>query len=483
MQRNKFNTLIPAFLKKTLWLFLLLICISSASAQQFNLYNSRTLYDVFENPSQSAYQIDTSRRIAFNFFIPTVTINATASGSANPAFKTLIYQGVVNGNNIPVGENKFNTIAFNTNTYIAMGRWLHTVKKSQEIGLSWQVRNDGRIKATNETLAIFDDYDLFSNTTSAKGFFNNKGYNQSYHQFSLSYRQDVNKRLSIGAKGSILSGITYTAFRVIQSDLIIDEEEDLIDVSVVGNLRSSFKFDNFDSQAIKPKFKNPGLSLTTSASYKLRNGWFVMGNLKDIGFIKWNKSSYEYNFIATNIEINNVSNSSADNRLTDSLDQRISNSSTNRSYFSLLNGKAEVLINKNYGNYQPNLILSKSLYYDGADIVLTNNYHYRNFVLTASANYNTSKYLAIGGQFMVKSPNTEFFIGSDHLFKSLEMIKDARRDTGPYSSGYTAMSFYMGFGIKFGRVLEHPANANFVPGFNEPWGTRLLRGIFKKKSQ
>lgn len=470
-------------MKTTLGLFFLVSCGSPAFAQQFNLYNSRTLYDVFENPSQSAYQIDTSRRTAFNFFIPTVTINASASGSANPAIKTLIYDGIVNGDNILIGENKFNTIAFNTNTYIAMFRWLHTVKKSQEIGLSWQVRNDGRVKATNETLAIFDDYDLFSNTTSANRFFNNKGYNQSYHQFSLSYRQNVNKRLSIGAKGSLLSGITYTAFKVIQSDLIIDKEEDLIDVSLIGNLRSSFKFDNFDTQDIKPKFKNPGLSLTTSASYKFRNGWFVMGNLKDIGFIKWNRNSYEYNFNAVNIEIDNASNSSADNRLADSLDERISNSSTNRSYFSLLNGKAELLINKDYGNYQPNLILSKSIYYEGADIVLTNNYHYRNFVFTASADYNTSKYLAIGGQFMVKSPNTEFFIGSDHLLKSLEIIKDARSDMGPYSSGYTGISFYMGFGIKFGRVLEHPANANFIPGFNEPWSTRFFRGLFRKKSQ
>lgn len=452
-------------------------------SQQFNLYNSRTLYDVFENPSQSAYQIDTSRRIAFNFFIPTITINAAASGSANTTFKPLIYDGIVNADNIPIGESKFNTIAFNTNTYLIMLRWLHTVKKSQEIGLSWQVRDDGRIKATNETIAIFDDYDLFNNTASAKGFFNNKGYNQSYHQFSLSYRQDVSKRLSIGLKGSVLSGITYTAFKVTDSDVAIDQEEDIIGVSVMGNLKSSFKFDNFDSQSIKPKFKSPGLSLTAGASYKLRNGWFVMGNLKDLGFIKWNKDSYEYNFDASNIVIVNASNSSADNRLADSLDQRINNSSTNRSYFSLLNGKAEVLVNKNYGNYQPNLILSKSIFYDRADIVLTNNYHYRNFVFTASADYNTSKYLAIGGQFMVKSPNTEFFLGSDQLLKSLEMIKDARRDSGPYSSGYTGMSFYMGFGLKFGRVLEHQANANFIPGFNEPWSTRIFKGIFRKKSK
>ncbi len=473
----------PVFLKKTFWLIFILSCAGPVLAQQFNLYNSRTLYDAFENPSQSAYQIDTSRRVAFNFFIPTFTINAAASGSVNPALKPWIYDGVLNGNNIPIGQNKFNTVAFNTNTYILILRWLHTVRQSQELGLSWQVRNDGRIKATNETLAIFDNYDLFNSTASAKGFFNNKGYNQSYHQFSLSYRKDVTKRLAVGAKGSLLSGITYTAFKVLDSDLIIDQELDLIDVSLAGKLRSSFKFDNFDAQAIKPNFRNPGMSFTGSGSYKFRNGWFVMGNLKDVGFIRWNENSYEYDFNATDIQIENASNRTAGSRLLDSVDQRISNTTTNKSYISLLNGKAEVLINKDYGNYQPNLILSKSMFYDGADIVLTNNYHYRNYVFTASADYNTSKYFAIGGQVMIKSPNTEFFIGSDQLLKTLQMVKDIRRDTGPYSSGYTAMSLYMGFALKFGRVLEHPANANFVPGFNEPRSTRFFKGIFKKKEK
>ena len=483
MGRNKLNILKPAFLKKTLYLIVFISYAGTLSAQQFNLYNSRTLYDVFENPSQSAYQIDTSRRIAFNFFIPTLTVNATASGAANDAIKALLYNGKVDGQNIAIEQNKFSTIAFNTNNYIAMLRVLHTVKKSQEIGLSWQVRNDGRFKVTNETLAAFDDYDLLDNETSAEGFFNNKGYNQSYHQFSLTYRQDVTKRLSIGVKGSLLSGMTYTAFKVVKSDFVVDQEFDIIDVSVVGNLRSSFMFDNLESKSFKPNFKSPGLSFTAGGSYKLRNGWFVMGNLKDIGFIKWNKNSLEYNFNALNVKINNASSSSTDNRLIDSLDQRISNSRTNKSYFSLLNGKAEVLINKNYGNYQPNLIISKSLYYEGADIVITNNYHYRNFVMTGSANYNTSRYLAFGGQLMVKSPNAEFFIGSDHLLKSLEIIKNALDPTPPYSKGYSGASFYLGFGMKFGRILEHPANANFIPGMNEPWGTRFLKGIFRKKEK
>lgn len=454
--------------------------LSPLYAQQFGLYNTRTLYDVFENPSQSAYQIDTSRRIAFNFFIPTFTVNGSFSGSAAPAFRTLIYDGKLTGNNIEIGQNKYNTLTLNTNTYVAMLRILKTVKKSQEFGISWQIRNDGRIKATNETLAIFDDYKLFSGN-SLQGLFNDKGYNQSYHQFSLVYRQDYNKRLALGAKASLLSGITYTAFEAFGSELNIDSENDAIEVNILGGLRSSFKFGSFDSSAVYPNFKNPGVSFTGSASYKFRNGWFVLGNLKDIGFIKWNKDSYEYNFNASNIIIDNASNSTADNRLADSINQRISNSISRRSYFSSLNGKAEVLINRNFGNYQPNLIFSKSLYYDGGNVVLTNNYRFKDLVFTLSADYNTDKFLAVGGQFMVKSPNTEFFLGSDHLLKTFQTIRDARQGSPPYSSGYLGASFYMGFGMKFGRVLEHPANANNIPGFDRNSGGGFLRRIFKKK--
>ncbi|MHB1177008.1 MAG: DUF5723 family protein [Daejeonella sp.] len=467
-------------MKKILILLSVFISLDPLYAQQFGLYNSRTLYDVFENPSQSAYQIDTSRRISFNFFIPTFTVNGSFTGSAARALKTLIYEGKLNADNIPVGQNGYNTLTVNTNTYIAMLRILKTVKKSREFGISWQIRNDGQIKATNETLAIFDNYRLFSGN-SFQGLFNNKGYNQSYHQFSLVYRQDYNKRLALGAKASLLSGITYTAFKAFESALNIDSENDRIEVNILGGLRSSFKFDNFDSTAVYPNFKNPGLSFTGSASYKFRNGWFVLGNLKDIGFIKWSKDSYEYNFKAGNIIINDASNSSADNRLADSIDQRISNSVKQRYYFSSLNGKAEVLINKDFGNYQPNLILSKSLYYDGGNVVLTNNYRVKDLVFTLSADYNTGKFLAVGGQFMVKSPNTEFFLGSDHLLKSFQAIGDARRGSSPYSPGYLGASFYMGFGMKFGRILEHPANANNIPGFDRKSDGGFLRRIFKKK--
>jgi len=475
IQRNSIN-----FFKTSLWTIILLVTFSSAYAQQFSLYNSRTLYDSFENPSQRAYQVDTSRRFAFNFFIPTISINSSFSGPAQPALKTLIYDGVFNGRDITIGENKRNTLTLNSNNYVAMLRMLKSVKKYQEMGLSWQIRNDGRAEVTNEVFAVFDDYKIFNSST-LQDLFNVNGYNQSYHQFSFTYRQNYTKRLAIGAKFSLLSGISYTTMKVRQSEINIDESADIIDVSVRGTLRSSFKFDDFQRKMVNPNFKNPGLSITAGASYKLRDGWFVLGNLKDVGFIKWSKDSYEYNFDTGKIFIENASNQSADNRLADSLDNRISSISINKSYISAINGKAEILINKDFGNYRPNLILSKSIYYKGGDIALVNNYHYKNYVFTGMADYNTNGFLQLGGQFMIKTPNVEFYMGSDHFVKSFEILKTFYKNETTYSDGYNGASFYMGFALKFGRVLEHQANATQIPGFMKDPGSGFIRRLIGKK--
>ena len=479
MIRTKRNSIY--LLKIFLWTIIVTGTINRTSAQQFSLYNSRTLYDSFENPSQRAYQVDTSRRYAFNFFIPTISINSSFSGPAQSAFKTLLYDGVFNGREITVGENKRNNITFHSNNYVAMIRMLKSVKKYKEMGLSWQIRNDGRAEVSNEIFAIFDDYRIF-NSSSLQDLFNLNGYNQSYHQFSLTYRQNYTKRLAIGAKFSLLSGISYTNINVRQSEINIDEPTDVIDVSLRGTLRSSFKFDNFQRDMVNPNFRNPGLSVTAGASYKLRDGWFVLGNLKDVGFIKWSKDSYEYNFDTGKIFIDNASNQSADNRLADSLDKNISSISVNKSYLSAINGKAEVLINKDFGNYRPNLILSKSIYYKGGDIALVNNYHYKKYVFTAMADYNTNGFLQLGGQFMVKTPNVEFYMGSDHLVKSLEILKTYYKNETTYSNGYTGVSFYMGFALKFGRVLEHPTNATQIPGFMKDPAGGFINRLFGKKN-
>jgi hypothetical protein len=468
-------------LKRTLLLSFLIACYISAFGQQYNLYNTRTLYDVFENPSQSAYQIDTSRRFAFNFFIPTISLNGTFSGDGAAAFKSLIYDGVFNGSGLDLGKGtRNNRLLLNTNNYVAMFRVLSKVKRSREIGFSWQLRNDLRLRATNETFALFDDFDLFTEA-SYNDIVNDYLLNQSYHQFSMTYRESITKRLSLGIKASLLSGITYSELRVRSSELNILPNDE-IEVLLAGRYRSNFLLDKFETSMIMPFFKNPGLSITAGAGYKFKHGWSAFGNIKDLGMIKWSKSSYEHGFNTGKIVIDSASNSSSDNRLADSLEQRINTTRTNRSFVSAINSKLEIILNKDFGNYQPNLIISKTLFNPAGDFALINNYRVKNYVFSVSTSYNTSKLLQIGGQFMIKTPNKEFFLGSDQLFKTIRFVEDFRENSKAYSAGYTGASVYFGAGFKFGRVLEHPTNANYIPGLEETNGPGFMKRIFRRKA-
>lgn len=99
----------------------------------------------------------------------------------------------------------------------------------------------------NEFFAIFDDYRVF-NASNLSNLFNVNGYNQSYHQFSFAYRQNYTKRFSVGAKFSLLSGISYTALKVDKSEINMDEANDVFDVSVKGKLRSSFELITFNDK-------------------------------------------------------------------------------------------------------------------------------------------------------------------------------------------------------------------------------------------
>ena len=184
-------------MKKISLLCLLSILTTVCSAQQYALYNSRTLFDTFENPSQRAFQIDTSRRYAFNFFIPNISVNTTFTGPAQESFRRLAIDGEVTSD-VPFG-GKDNSLIAHTNNYLFMFRLLKSVEGESEMGFSWQLRNDTHIKATNETFAVFSDLRRFTDPRYTD-IFNDKGYNQLYNQFSFTYRESLNKRMGFGAK-------------------------------------------------------------------------------------------------------------------------------------------------------------------------------------------------------------------------------------------------------------------------------------------
>ncbi|HCN82525.1 MAG TPA: hypothetical protein DIT07_02740 [Sphingobacteriaceae bacterium] len=465
-------------MKKTLSLFFALFLLNTAYSQQYSLYNTRTLFDSFENPSQKAFQPDSSRRFAFNFFIPSFGFNTALGGPATHTFKTVLFDDVISSTGLKLGEHKTSRGFANINTYLIMLRLYKSLRGNQELGLSWQLRSDNQLTFTNESIAIFDNFNLFDQDQ-LTDIFNDKAYSQNYHQISLSYRKDYSRELGVGFKVSYLSGIAYNDVKITRSTLSIDKTADNFNLDIKGKFRSNFLYDDdIGKKFFLPSFKNPGLGFSTSFNYHLPRGWYILANLKDIGFIKWSKKSYVYN-LDRNITIQNASDSNADSRLNDELINDYEYVYSNKGFITPTNGKAEFLISKNLGFYQPNLLLSKNLFYNGGDLALMNNFTYNTLNFGLSTVYNTSNILQVGSQFMVKSPNTEFYIGSDQLYKSISEIRALRKDDESLFHGYPGASFYIGFAAKFGYIIEQQPTANRIAHFNTPssFFERLLAKI------
>ncbi|MGZ3820601.1 MAG: DUF5723 family protein, partial [Mucilaginibacter sp.] len=69
-------------MKKILLIFCLFLFAVKGFSQQFSQYNSGTLYDSFENPSQRSFVPDTSKMFAFNFLVPNFDANFYLKGDA-----------------------------------------------------------------------------------------------------------------------------------------------------------------------------------------------------------------------------------------------------------------------------------------------------------------------------------------------------------------------------------------------------------------
>ena len=453
------------------------------NAQQYGLFNTKTLFDGFENPAQKSFTLDYSREVASNFFFPTLTVSAANKGS-DDFIRLLTSEGKYTAREVPLGVKQLNTINQNSNTYIATLKVFKSWKHHQEFGFSWQIRSDGRIDYTNETLALLDSYRRFeeSGLRDFDEAFNNKGLVQSYHQFSFSYRENYNKQLAFGIKLSLLSGISYNRLNITESNF--DRQSNIdpaasedINIRLKGYYKASFlKWDELENKTFFPTFKNPGASLTFGTTYTAKNGIFIMANIKDLGLIRWRKGAVEADF-NRNIQISNpdtLSSKQVENKITDV----ILESAKTKGFFAPTNARVDFLISKTYERYKPSLLFSKNVFYKGGDAAFINQYQFNDFSLSAIPAYNFDGFFLFGAQAMYQTPNFEVFLGSDNLFKTISQTKASINRDATIGSGYNGLSFYMGLGIKFGRPVEHPQNSSVMPGprDNEPGFFRRLFG-------
>jgi hypothetical protein len=466
-------------------LFILLFCLALAkpSLSQVSLYNSRTLYDSFENPAQKAFYTDSSKQFAFNFFLPTISFSGSASGAAKGTLKGMIFNNLNDSENLPINGKSYTHFASNTNIYVLSFKWFKRVKYQQEAGFSWQIRNDSWARVSNPTFSIFDTFNRFPDNNYSN-LFNNKGYQQTFHQFAFTYRENFTKTVGLGVKLSLLSGIAYSGANITSSDITIDRTNNQYTANFAGTFRSTTIADTAVNQAVLPSFKNPGIAFTASANFKFKKGWMLLANVKDLGFIHWNKNSTEVYRLNKSINMGQANANNADKRLADTISTIFSNSTyQNEGFYSPMNGKIELLLSKNFGAYHPNVLLSKNIWYPGGQATLINNFLLNNHVLSLTPSYNFLKFMNMGGQYLYKTPNFEFFIGSDQLVQTISFAKAAINSDANAVKGSLSMGFYMGLSAKIGRLMEHPLNANRIPGVEQPKDSKnsFFRKLLGKK--
>ena len=462
-------------MKKLLLALLAIASFGVANAQQYALFGTKTMFDAFENPSQKSFTLDSSRKFSSNFFLPYLGTNAINKGSSKFAIRKLTQEGVFDTRSLPIGTGEVNHFFENSNIYVAAFRLFKSYKYQKEMGFSWQIRSDAHIDYTNETLAIFDSFERFNSNQQYTGIFDTKGYEQSYHQFSFTYRENWNKRLAFGLKASILSGILYNKLNVADSYLYIDPESDALLIGLRGTYSSNFSdFDEVNKKNFFPNFKNPGVSLSFGTNYTTKKGLFLMANIKDLGFIWWRSNTQRTTIDQSKI-IENLEDQSNTNQ---EIKDIFLLSEQSKKFLAPTNAKLDVYVSKRYGFYKPGLAVSKNLFYKGGDIAFVNTFIASDFSGSVTPLYNLNGVFMVGLQGKYQTPNFELFMGTDNLvatsFQTYGLIKkDATVGSGPNGA-----SFYMGVGIKFGNVVNHPQFADVIPGINDNEGGNFFKSLF-----
>jgi len=475
-------------MKKILLVLCLLFFTVKIFAQQFSQYNTGSLYDSFENPSQRAFVPDTSKKYATNYLFPNFNFNAFLSGDGQATLKNRAFLNQYNNSALKISQGRYNMANASANVYFVMFKTFTSFNGDAEMGFSWQGKAEGQALFSDETLAAFNGTQSFNSGVPYANIFNDNYYYQTYHQFSFTYREKFNEQFFFGVKISALLGIQYQKLDITGSKAVYTDAKDPAGVALKGVYYDSYIPGHFISRDYLPTFRNPGASISIGTTYITEDKFILQGNIKDLGFIHWSSRSRVYNFNNSTV-IKGLSLPQREDSIYNKVYGLIHKNPTVGSFSTPIDGRAELSINKSFWidddnmfKYSPTLIASKELFFPGFVAGLVNPVQYDKYVLTLTTTYDDLKIFNLGAQFMIKTPNLEWYIGSDKLAQTIGLASEAFNKNSPgisQNSAYTGANFFIGFTMKFGPVVEHPMNASVIPTGEKGFLGRLWGRLFK----
>ncbi|NCD68913.1 DUF5723 family protein [Mucilaginibacter agri] len=468
-------------------IFLCVLLTTPTLAQRFNQYFSNTLYESFENPAQGAFIPDSSKKYAFNFLLSNISANVSVSGNAQNALRQYLFlPNRTTRPRLPINSGYVNEAKVDANVYLAMFRIFTSLDGNQELGFAAQIKGEGNLRFNNESVALFDGGSRFPNGT-YDDILNDKYRYQTYHQFSLLYRKELNNNWAAGFKFSVLSGILYNQIKIDQSAVTFDKTNNQISLTLRGKYQANLDQRLLSVNDVMPLFKNPGASVSFGLAQTTEGGLKFQYNLKDLGFIHWNSDSYNTHFGGTRV-LTNARSSDVGTRIYNSLYNIFGSGHARGSFYSPTDALIEVSATKVFGldennnfRYQPILVGSKELFYKGYVGAFVNNIQYKKWVLGLSSSFDDLQQYNLGAQLMYKAPNFEFFIGTEQLLQDSNVLQSAFGDNSSIMKvkSYTDVGIYLGFSVKFGPDIETAANASHIPMGEQPgFFGRLFQNIF-----
>lgn len=462
------------------FLFLLLFFIVfDLRAQQFSQYQTGTLFDSFENPAQRAFIPDSSRQFASNFFIPNFGGSGSFIGNGQQSLRSLINTGKYDSSQLTFGLNNRNNFNASFNTYWFMLKMYDRLADDREIGISAQTKVESHGSFSDETLLLLDSYKNFDNGTENRDLFNDNARAQAYHQLSITLRQKIAPNIAFGLKLSGLLGIYYNDINLTHSGFLVDNNGTQASIFLQGKYLSSYA--NRFSKRDLIGYRNPGAAISFGLQAQLENGILLQGNVKDLGFIRWNKNAVTYQFNDSESVERISTTRDNDSRILTEVDSLTGRNGSQHAFYTPIDGKAEASISKKFSfftegfYYTPIILISKPLFYSDLNTAFINHFNYKSLWFTALATYNNQQIWNLGTQLMIKSPNTEFYIGTEQLTRSTKFFD---QNYTPKTSGFQA---FLGFSTKFGQKIEHPEAATYIPmGDEKGFFKRAWLRIFRK---
>lgn len=472
-------------MKKYLFFLFLLFFTVKIFAQQFSQYNTGTLYDSFENPAQKGFITDSSKMFASNFLVPNIDANFFLSGNSQTTLKSRAFLNKYNNAALLINQGKNNQINANVNAYWIMFKMFASFNGDQEMGISAQTKIETRGLYSDESIALFNGTQSFNNGSYDNVFHDNFLY-QAYNQISFTYKEKFNKQFSFGMKLGLLLGVHYQKLNITNSSVVFDKVLDAANLALAGTYQESYVPGNTSqTRDFLPTFRNPGASITIGAMFKTEDKFTLQANIKDMGFIHWSSLSSVYNYNNSAI-IRGLSTAAREDSIYRKVSSIVHNNGVVKSFNTPVNGRAELSVMKSFWldddkmfKYSPTLIASKELFYPGFTGALVNPIQYKKYNLTLITTYDDLKIFNLGAQFMLQTPNFEFFIGSDKIAQTGSFFYQGLSKNVSSNGSFSGSDFFLGFSLKFGPIIEHPMNASSIPGGEKGFLSRFFGRLFK----